>query len=65
MPAGNSTRTHAQGLTGEFAEFDAKDRIVGGQVMQVRELALRLQIPRVVNSKPMARRFVPNIRARR
>lgn len=51
----------AQGLTGELAEFDAKDRIVGGQVMQVRELVLRLQIPRVVVETNGPGGFVPNI----
>lgn len=51
----------AQGLTGELAEFDEKDRIVGGQVMQVRELVLRLQIPRVVVETNGPGGFVPNI----
>lgn len=51
----------AQGLTGELAEFDDKDRIVGGQVMQVRELVLRLQIPRVVVETNGPGGFVPNI----
>lgn len=51
----------AQGLTGELAEFDEKDRIIGGQVMQVRELVLRLQIPRVVVETNGPGGFVPNI----
>lgn len=51
----------AQGLTGELAEFDAKDRIIGGQVVQVRDLVLRLQIPRVVVETNGPGGFVPNI----
>lgn len=51
----------AQGLTGELAEFDDKDRIIGGQVMQVRELVLKLQIPRVVVETNGPGGFVPNI----
>lgn len=51
----------AHGLTGELAEFDEKDRIIGGQVMQVRELVLRLQIPRVVVETNGPGGFVPNI----
>ena len=51
----------AQGLTGELAEFDANDRIVGGQVMQVRELVMRFQIPRVVVETNGPGGFVPNI----
>ncbi|MBA5203095.1 phage terminase large subunit [Pectobacterium aroidearum] len=37
-----------QALTGELAEFDEKDKIVGGQVVQIRELVVKYQIPRVV-----------------
>lgn len=51
----------AQGLTGDLAEFDEKDRIIGGQVIQVRELVLRLQIPRVVVETNGPGGFVPNI----
>lgn len=51
----------AQGLTGELAEFDAQDRIIGGQVVQVRDLVLRLQIPRVVVETNGPGGFVPNI----
>lgn len=36
------------GLTGELADFDANDKIVGGQVVQIRELVTKFQIPRVV-----------------
>ncbi|MET5442949.1 phage terminase large subunit [Klebsiella aerogenes] len=36
-----------QGLTGELAEFDDNDKITGGQVMQIKELVLKYQIPLV------------------
>lgn len=35
----------AKGLTGEIAEFDDRDRIIGGQVHQIRELVIQYQIP--------------------
>lgn len=35
------------GLTGELAEFDDNDKITGGQVMQIKELVLKYQIPLV------------------
>lgn len=38
----------AKGLTGEIAEFDDRDRIIGGQVHQIRELVIQYQIPRVI-----------------
>ncbi|EOV6092701.1 phage terminase large subunit [Klebsiella aerogenes] len=36
-----------QGLTGELAEFGDNDKITGGQVMQIKELVLKYQIPLV------------------
>lgn len=36
-----------QGLTGELAEFDDNDKITSGQVMQIKELVLKYQIPLV------------------
>jgi hypothetical protein len=50
-----------EGLTGELAEFDSKDRIVGGQVARVRELVLKFQIPCVVVETNGPGGFVPNI----
>lgn len=50
-----------EGLTGELAEFDHKDRIIGGQVMQVRELVIKYNIPRVVVETNGPGGFVPNI----
>ncbi len=37
-----------QGLIGDLAEFDERDKITGGQVVQIRELVVRYQIPQVV-----------------
>lgn len=37
-----------QALTGDLAEFDDNDKIIGGQVVQIRDLVLKYQIPRVV-----------------
>lgn len=34
-----------QELTGELAEFDDNDKITGGQVVQIRELVTKYQIP--------------------
>src|SRR5690606_31867216 len=51
----------ARGLEGELAEFDAQDRITGGQVMQVRDLVLALHIPVVVVETNGPGGFVPNI----
>lgn len=51
----------ASGLEGELAEFDEKDRIIGGQVTQVRDLAVRYQIPCVVVETNGPGGFVPNI----
>ena len=50
-----------EGLTGELAEFDSKDRIIGGQVMQVRDLVVRYNIPCVVVETNGPGGFVPNI----
>ncbi|WP_137972008.1 phage terminase large subunit [Pseudomonas sp. F(2018)] len=50
-----------EGLVGELAEFDAKDRIIGGQVVQVRDLVVRYQIPRVIVETNGPGGFVPNI----
>lgn len=50
-----------EGLEGELAEFDAKDRIIGGQVVQVRDLVLRYQIPSVVVETNGPGGFVPTI----
>ena len=50
-----------EGLTGELAIFDSKDRIIGGQVMQVRELVIKYNIPRVVVETNGPGGFVPNI----
>ncbi|EKN5124169.1 TPA: phage terminase large subunit [Yersinia enterocolitica] len=36
------------GLTGELADFDDNDKIVGGQVVQIRDFVIQYQIPRVV-----------------
>lgn len=36
-----------QALTGDLAEFDDNDKIIGGQVVQIRDLVLKYQIPRV------------------
>lgn len=35
-------------LIGDLAEFDERDKITGGQVVQIRELVIRYQIPQVV-----------------
>lgn len=51
----------AQGLEGELAEFDERDRIIGGQVVQVRDLVLALNIPVVVVETNGPGGFVPNI----
>lgn len=51
----------AKAMEGELAEFDTKDRIVGGQVVQVRDLVLRYQIPAVVVETNGPGGFVPNI----
>lgn len=37
-----------QELIGDLAEFDERDKITGGQVVQIRELVVRYQIPQVV-----------------
>ncbi|MGK2720269.1 phage terminase large subunit [Serratia sp. CY68758] len=37
-----------QELIGDLAEFDERDKITGGQVVQIRELVIRYQIPHVV-----------------
>ncbi|WP_240024309.1 phage terminase large subunit [Serratia marcescens] len=37
-----------QELIGDLAEFDERDKITGGQVVQIRELVIRYQIPLVV-----------------
>ncbi|CAM4032404.1 phage terminase large subunit [Ectopseudomonas alcaliphila] len=50
-----------QGVEGELAEFDDKDRIIGGQVTQVRDLVLRFQIPCVVVETNGPGGFVPTI----
>lgn len=50
-----------EGLVGELAEFDQKDRIIGGQVIQVRDLVVRYQIPRVIVETNGPGGFVPNI----
>ena len=51
----------AEGLTGELAEFDDKDRIIGGQVQQVRAMVIKYQIPCVVVETNGPGGFVPNI----
>lgn len=51
----------AEGLTGELAEFDDRDRIIGGQVWQVRELVIKYQIPLVTVETNGPGGFVPNI----
>lgn len=51
----------AEGLTGELAEFDDKGRINGGQVVQVRDLVIKYQIPRVIVETNGPGGFVPNI----
>jgi len=51
----------AEGLTGEIAEFDSRDRIIGGQVHQVRELVIKYQIPRVIVETNGPGGFVPTI----
>ncbi|NWA03714.1 phage terminase large subunit [Pseudomonas gingeri] len=51
----------AEGLEGEIAEFDEKDRIIGGQVHQVRELVIKYQIPRVIVETNGPGGFVPTI----
>lgn len=50
-----------KGLEGELADFDERDRIVGGQVWQVRELVIKYQIPLVVVETNGPGGFVPNI----
>lgn len=35
-------------LSGELAEFDGDDKISGGQVIEIKELVLKYQIPRVI-----------------
>lgn len=37
-----------QELIGDLAEFDERDKITGGQVVQIRDLVIRYQIPQVV-----------------
>lgn len=37
-----------QELIGDLAEFNERDKIIGGQVVQIRELVIRYQIPQVV-----------------
>ncbi|MGP0940853.1 transcriptional regulator, partial [Serratia sp. CY74664] len=37
-----------QEMIGDLAEFDERDKITGGQVVQIRELVIRYQIPQVV-----------------
>ncbi|MGQ6250730.1 phage terminase large subunit [Serratia sp. IR-2025] len=37
-----------QELIGDLAEFDERDKIIGGQVVQIRELVVKYQIPQVV-----------------
>ncbi len=37
-----------QELIGDLAEFDERDKITSGQVVQIRELVIRYQIPQVV-----------------
>ncbi|MEI7112767.1 phage terminase large subunit [Serratia sp. TMDUHS_CL] len=37
-----------QELIGDLAEFNERDKITGGQVVQIRELVIRYQIPQVV-----------------
>nr|WP_051419817.1 hypothetical protein [Candidatus Sodalis pierantonius] len=37
-----------QALTGELAEFNDNDKITGGQVVQIRDMVIKYQIPRVV-----------------
>lgn len=51
----------AQALTGELAEFGDKDVIIGGQVMQIRQIVERYQLPRVVVETNGPGGFVPNI----
>lgn len=51
----------AAALTGELSERDARHRIVGGQVHQVREIVLRLQIPRVEVETNGPGGFVPAV----
>jgi hypothetical protein len=52
----------AAGLTGELAEFDQRDeRIVGGQVVQIRDYVQRFQIPRVDVETNGPGGFVPPI----
>jgi len=51
----------AEGLTGELAEFDDRDRIIGGQVWQVRAFVIKYQIPCVVVETNGPGGFVPNI----
>ncbi|ERO65059.1 hypothetical protein [Pseudomonas piscis] len=48
-------------LEGELAEFDERDRIIGGQVWQVRDLVIKYQVPRVVVETNGPGGFVPNI----
>lgn len=51
----------AEAMTGELAEFDSKDRIIGGQVWQVRDLVIKYNIPRVIVETNGPGGFVPNI----
>ncbi|SEB73434.1 hypothetical protein SAMN05216178_2052 [Pseudomonas saponiphila] len=51
----------AVGLTGEIAEFDDRDRIIGGQVHQIRELVINHQIPRVIIETNGPGGFAPSI----
>ncbi|HFZ1920622.1 TPA: phage terminase large subunit [Serratia marcescens] len=37
-----------EGLIGDLADFDEHDKIIGGQVIQIRDLVVKYQIPRVV-----------------
>jgi hypothetical protein len=51
----------AKGLTGEIAEFDDKDRIIGGQVHQIRQFVIQYQIPRVIIETNGPGGFAPSI----
>lgn len=51
----------AVGLTGEIAEFDSRDKIIGGQVHQIRELVIKHQIPRVIIETNGPGGFAPSI----
>lgn len=51
----------ADGLVGELAEFGPGNRIIGGQVMQVRAWVEKFHIPRVTVETNGPGGFVPNI----